>query len=118
MPTGRKGDKPQWGYVMHSQDAKLNGNGSHQTRITTRELAEAKDAVTLLLEELALPAYIFEVDPRNGLWEVRIDRAVDGNWQSLVFPIHIEELQQVITDQAARTRMLDQWRNLLCGTAN
>lgn len=99
---------------MRGQDAKTGPRSAEQiTHITTRELAQAKEAVALLLEQLGLPAYLFDVEPRTGPWEVRIDCAADGGWQSLTLPIAVEELLQVPANQTVRQNVLARWRETL-----
>ena len=98
---------------MH-QDSKPGRQSEEQiTRITTRELAQAKDAAAVLLEELGLSAYVFEVEPRNGPWQVRIDYAAGGVWQSLTLPVDAAELNAVFTDNAARRTLIERWREAL-----
>lgn len=99
---------------MRSQDAKTGSNSDEQiTHITTRELARAKEAVALLLEQLGLPNYLFDVEPRTGPWEVHIDCAADGGWQSLTLTIDMEELLQVAENQTVRLKVLARWRDAL-----
>lgn len=51
---------------------------------STDELLKAKEAVQALLESLSLAAYLFEVEPREDQWELRVDCSVDQGWQSIV----------------------------------
>lgn len=94
------------------QDAKL-GQEQQITRITTRELAQAKDATNVLLEEIGLSAYVFEVEPRSGPWHVRIDYASGGVWQSLTLPVESAELIDVVSNNAARRKLVERWRKAL-----
>lgn len=98
------------------QDAKLGQRSV--TRITTRELAQAKDAVSILLEEIGLSTYVFEVEPRNGPWDVRIDCATGGAWQSLTLSVDSSELIEVVTDSATRRKLLQRWRDALAACAS
>ena len=36
------------------------------------ELAQIRELVTKILDELQLDAYLFEVEPREGQWELRV----------------------------------------------
>ena len=40
--------------------------------LSTMELAEARQAVADLLEQAGLDAYLFEVEPRQTQWELRL----------------------------------------------
>lgn len=84
--------------------------GDQVTPISTRELAQAKEAVNALLEELKLPAYLFEVEPRTGPWEVHIDCAAGDVWQSLTLPVDVTELVETLSNPAARSRLVTKWR--------
>ncbi|MDX9740439.1 MAG: hypothetical protein RBT81_04560 [Gammaproteobacteria bacterium] len=81
--------------------------------LTTIELARAREATSLLLDELGLKAYLFEVDIADGQWLVKVDCALDGGgWQTVVLPAR--EIPLVITgDDAARRRLLASWRERL-----
>lgn len=103
------------------QDAKLGTPSDGKVaRITTRDLAQAKEAVNLLLDELRLSNYLFDVEPRSGPWEVRIDCAAGGVWHSLTLTVDVAELTEVVTDPAARERLSARWRNALgaCATSS
>ena len=43
--------------------------------VSINDLALAREAVSKVLEELQLDAYIFEVEPREGQWEIRVECA-------------------------------------------
>lgn len=84
-------------------------------QITTRDLAQTKEAVTSLLEQLDLSAYLFEVEPRDDgtPWEVRIDCEAQGGWQSLSLPIDADRLLRAVTEESARAEMLSEWQTAL-----
>lgn len=86
-------------------------------QITTRDLARTKEAVTALLEQLGLSAYLFEVEPRNdgAPWEIRIDCEAAGGWQSLSLTIDADRLLRSVIDEPVRAEMLNEWRNALAG---
>jgi len=88
-------------------------------QITTRDLAQTKEAVAGLLEQLGLSAYLFEVEPRSdgAPWQVRIDCQVSGGWQSLSLPIDVDRLLQSATEGPTRDRTLSEWRTALHGCA-
>ncbi len=80
------------------------------TEPSTIELAEAREAAQALLETLGLAAYLFEVEPRtDDCWEVRIDCAVAGGWQSVVFSVSRERLLSSRVDEQARGELLRDW---------
>lgn len=78
--------------------------------ITTHELAQAKEAVSMLLEQLGVAAYLFEIEPREGPWSLRIDCALDDGWQSVALPVDKSLLVASREDIRAREHLLDEWR--------
>lgn len=54
--------------------------------LSIAELARAREATTELLDELGLDAYLFEVEPRDGQWQLKVDCAIaaEGAWESLL----------------------------------
>ena len=81
--------------------------------LTTIELARAREATSLLLDELGLKAYLFEVDITDGQWLVKVDCALDGGgWQTVVLPAR--DIPLVIRgDEEARAKLLASWRERL-----
>ena len=51
---------------------------------TTVELAMARDVSKAMLEGLGLDAYLFEVEPKENYWELKVECAneIDGSWTS------------------------------------
>lgn len=82
-------------------------------RLSTMELTEASRATHSLLDELGLDAYLFEVEPLEGQWEVRIECAVEDGWQALHFPINKDELVASLHDNATRSQLIADWRRRL-----
>lgn len=87
---------------------------SQLNHITTRELAQAKEAVSTLLDQLGVAEYLFEVEPRNGLWEVRIDCAAEDAWQSLTLAVDVTDLLQVEQNSTVRQELATEWSAKLC----
>ena len=78
--------------------------------LSIAELARAREATTGLLEELGLEAYLFEIQPRDELWEVKVDCAMrkDGQWESVSLRVPREILAG--GDDGARRQLLAEWR--------
>ena len=71
------------------------------------ELARTREVVNAMLEQLGLETYLFEVEPRDGMWEVRVECATAaGEWQSIAVPLDHAELAASFSDDAARKRVL------------
>lgn len=74
--------------------------------LTATNLAEARETVGKLLEQLGLTAYLFEVEPRADRWEVRVECALNSAWQSSVFTVEDKTLRASRTDRLVRDQML------------
>lgn len=98
--------------------------------LTGKNLAEAKETVGNLLEQLGLSAYLFEVEPHENFWEVRVECAIDSDtqgcvsaaedrtpraagWQSSVLNVDDKALHACRTDRHFRDQMLSEWRKRL-----
>jgi len=82
-------------------------------RLSTEDLIQAKEATRTLLERLGLAAYLFEVEPREKLWQVRVDCAVDGGWQSITLDVDLKQLLMCRNDPGVHEQILAQWRKQL-----
>jgi len=82
-------------------------------QLSEKDLTEARDTVQSLLEQLGLAAYLFEVEPRRGQWEVRVECAPNSGWQSSVLNVDEGWLDACRTDAGARDKLLDEWRRHL-----
>ncbi len=81
--------------------------------ISTREFTQAKEATSHLLEQLGLETYVFEVEPREGPWEVHIDCALGDGWQTLTLPVDIDRLLGASSDETVRRQILKDWNERL-----
>lgn len=78
--------------------------------LSTTELAKAKNAVTSLLDELGLQSYLFDVEPREAQWQVKIECAApDGAWQSIQMEID-KDLLTNSHEPGSRSKVIENWR--------
>jgi hypothetical protein len=83
--------------------------------LSARRLHDAREITAGLLEQLGLDAYLFEVEPRDGPWEVRIECARPDGWQTVLLAVEIERLLDCARDGAERARLLRDWGERLDG---
>ena len=81
--------------------------------LSITEIARAKDTVSRLLERLGLEAYLFEVEPRPGQWEVRVECATETGWGSVVIEIEKQRLLASLEHGREQERLLEEWRKKL-----
>jgi len=84
--------------------------------LSTRQLIEAKELAAGLLEELGLEAYVFGVEPRDGRFEVHVERALADGWQTVTLWIDPDDLARLRTDERVRTVLLQNWRERLAAS--
>lgn len=77
------------------------------------ELAKIREVVTKLLDELQLEAYLFEVEPREGLWELNVECAIADGWETVKLKVNKEYFQHGADDQVFHQLLLDEWREAL-----
>ncbi len=75
--------------------------------VTIDELTRAREVAGELLEELAIEAYVFSVEPRNEHWELRVECAIDGAWEMLVIPMDKTTLMMCADDNKVRQNLLN-----------
>ncbi len=78
--------------------------------LSTVDFVKARDTVAELLDELALEAYLFEVEPRNSHWEVKVECAIREGWETVTLSIPKEVLLASADDKAIRKQVLEEWR--------
>ena len=83
--------------------------------LSTLDLAKARVSANTILEELQLDAYIYEVEPRNETWELKIECAceVDGGWESIIIQVPRRMLLDSFDDTKARQHLLEFWKKKL-----
>lgn len=81
--------------------------------LSAGELDRARDISGSLLEELRLDAYLFEVEPVNGHWEIRVECAVAEGWGTCRITVDRETLPRAAVESAERRRLIDDWGKTL-----
>ena len=79
------------------------------------ELAKARDSAMMILEELQLDAFLYEVEPRDDIWEITIECAchVDGGWERIVLQVPKAMLLDSFDNDEARQRLFEYWKKKL-----
>ena len=78
-----------------------------------QELANAREIVCGLFEQLQLEAYLFEVEPKEPHWEIRVECAVNDVWQSTTFEVDAEQLWASKEPGQTREALLLDWQQHL-----
>jgi hypothetical protein len=81
--------------------------------VSIEELARAREAVTHLLDELCLDAYLFEVEPGEGQWSIIVECPVAEGWETVSLSADKALLLRGVDDAVAHAVLLDDWREAL-----
>ena len=81
--------------------------------LSMTELAQARDVVGRVLDELQLDAYLFEVEPHEGQWEIRVECPVEGGWTTCRLTAAKEYLLRGSDDAVVHEVLIDAWRDAL-----
>ena len=82
-------------------------------KLSIVELARIREAVTKLLDELQLDAYVFDIEPREGQWQLNIECAIDDGWESISLTANKDYFQHGADDAVFHQLLLDEWRESL-----
>ncbi len=74
------------------------------------DLARARLAVEVLIEEMGVTAHLFAVEPREGVWAVIVECATDTGWQRAELQAGPELLAAGRGDMQAKAALLAQWQ--------
>jgi len=77
--------------------------------VSGKELDQARAVTESLLEELGIEAYLFEVEPEEGKWGVRLECAVAEGWQTHHLHVSAERLLALAQDPEDRRALLAEW---------
>lgn len=81
--------------------------------LSTTELAEIREVVSKLLDELAIEAYLFEVEPCEDLWELNVECAIDHGWERIRLKVKKDYFQHGADDAVFHRLLIDEWREAL-----
>jgi hypothetical protein len=82
--------------------------------LSMTELAEIREVVGKLLDQLELDAYIFEVEPKEDQWEINVECAVgDDTWETVRLTAKKDILFHGVDDAVMHQTLLDNWGEAL-----
>ncbi|WP_455212377.1 hypothetical protein [Kaarinaea lacus] len=82
--------------------------------LSMTEMAEIREVVSKLLDQLKLDAYLFEVEPKDDQWEINVECAVgDDTWGTVRLTAKKDILFHGADDAVMHEVLLDNWREAL-----
>ncbi len=83
--------------------------------LSMTELAQIRETVGKLLDELRIDAYLYEVEPKEDQWEILVECAVaDKGWETVRLTAKKDFLLHGFDDAVMRQTLLDNWGEALC----
>jgi len=76
-------------------------------------LAEIREVVARLLDELQLKDYLFDIEPKEDLWELTVECAITEGWETIKLKAKKEYFQRGADDALLHQLLLDEWREAL-----
>ena len=77
------------------------------------ELAEIREVVAKILDELQLEAYLFEVEPQEEQWQLTVECAIDQGWETVTLKANKDYFQHGADDAVIHQLLIDEWREAL-----
>ena len=81
--------------------------------ITLDQMAQARETLSTLLEEIGLANYTFDIEPKEGQWQVNVECAIDEGWESFQLTASAEYLSRGKDDAILHQFLLDEWGGAL-----
>ena len=75
---------------------------------STAQLAMIREYVSGLLDELGLDAYLFEIEPRDGVWELKVECAIAQGWYNVTIMLEAHELQASGDNEQIKQSLLNE----------
>ena len=77
------------------------------------ELAEIRESVSRLLDELQLEAYLFEIEPQEEQWQLTVECAINEGWETVKLKANKDYFQHGTDDAIVHQLLIDEWRESL-----
>ena len=79
----------------------------------TPDTPAIRAAIERILDELELRAFIFTLEAKERGWELHVECATNGAWQTISLPADPADLLASMHDPTARERLREAWRERL-----
>ena len=76
-------------------------------------LTATRVTVAKLLDELQLEAYLFEIEPQEGQWQLTVECAIDEGWETVKLNAKKDYFQHGADDALFHQLLIDEWREAL-----
>lgn len=80
----------------------------------TAQLAMVREYVNGLLDGLGLDAYLFEIEPHDDKWEVKVECAMEEGWTNVSFMLTGDTLEASSNNEQLKQQLVDELSQNLC----
>lgn len=80
----------------------------------TAQLAMIREYVNGLLDGLGLDAYLFEIEPRDDEWEVKVECAIEDGWTNVSFMLNGDRVEASYDNEQLKQQLVDELSQSLC----
>ena len=78
------------------------------------ELAEIREVIAKLLDELQLEAYLFEIEPSGEeQWQLTVECAIKDGWETVKLKANKDYFLHGADDAVFHQLLIDEWREAL-----
>ena len=82
-------------------------------KITTNRVEQARDAVEILLDEIGITNYLYDVEPREGQWDIYVECAINDGWGNFQLSVAEEYIVRAKDDAIIHDFLKDEWKDAL-----
>ncbi|MFO7594292.1 MAG: hypothetical protein R6X15_09655 [Pseudomonadota bacterium] len=70
----------------------------------SREMIMAREVIESILDQLHMDAYLFEIEPKDGKWQLKVECAIENGWSDFTLEIAepIPDSDEKLADLFAR----------------
>ncbi len=80
---------------------------------TSSDFIQARLLIDEILDELGIDAYLFEIEPHDGQWQLKVECAVDEGWGSFSVALDETKVYAGFNGDTARNEIKEQCRQSL-----
>lgn len=85
----------------------------NENTLSVNELAQVRENLAKILDELNLDAYLYEVEPHEGQWQLSVECATEDGWETVKFSAKEEYLLRGVDDAVIHETLIDSLKEAL-----
>lgn len=81
---------------------------------TTAQIAMIREYVNGLLDGLGLDAYLFEIEPHDDEWKIKVECAIEQGWTNVSIMLDGDSMQASCDNDQLKQQLIDELSQSLC----